>query len=65
VVSWFPGVIALRVPLPLNKVLQLFSSPIMSVALDGLNFVLFFVINKVRWGPQVVFSIFFCFNIRG
>ena len=37
----------------------------MSVALDGLDLVLFFVVDKVRWGSREVFSIFFCLYIRG
>jgi hypothetical protein len=37
----------------------------MSVALDGLDLVLFFVVDKVRWGPREVFSVFFCFYGRG
>ena len=36
-----------------------------SVASDGLNLELFFIIDKVRWGPREVFSVFFCFYIRG
>ena len=37
----------------------------MSVASDGLDLVLFFVVDKVRWGSQEVFPVFFCFYIRG
>jgi len=65
VVSWLPCVVAFWIALPLDKVLQLFSSPLTSVASDGLDLVLFFVIDKVRWGSQEVFSVFFCFYIRG
>jgi hypothetical protein len=65
VVSWFPGVITFWVALPLDKVLQLFLPPLMSVASDGLNLVLFFVVDKVRWGSREVFSVFFRFYIRG
>jgi len=35
------------------------------VASDGLDFVLFFVVDKVRWGSRVVLFMFFCFDIRG
>jgi hypothetical protein len=48
VVSWFPGIITLQIALPLDKVLQLFLSPLTLVALNGLDFILFFVIDKVR-----------------
>ena len=37
----------------------------MSVAPDGLDLVLFFVVDKVRWGPREVFSMFFCLYVRG
>src|SRR5216683_3894478 len=61
VVSWFLGVITLRVPLSLDKVLQLFFPPITLVAPDGLDFILFSVVNKVRQRSRVVLSMFFCF----
>ncbi len=37
----------------------------MSVAADGLNLVLFSTPLEVRWWPGVVFSVFFCFAVRG
>jgi len=43
----------------------LFLPPMMSVASDGLNLVLFFVVDEVRWGPREVFSVFFCLHVRG
>jgi hypothetical protein len=64
-VSWFPGVITFWVALPLDKVLQLFLPPLTSVASDGLDLVLFFVVDKVRWGSREVFSVFFCLYVRG
>jgi hypothetical protein len=64
-VSWLPGVVAFGVPLPLDKVLQLFSSSMTSVASDGLDFVLFFVVDKVRWWSRVVLPVFFCFDEWG
>src|SRR6266851_5883144 len=62
---WFPRVVAFRVSQPLDQVLQLFSPPLMSVAADGLDFVLFPPSHKVWWRPGVVFSVFFCFAIWG
>ena len=61
----FPGVVAFGVPLPLYEILQLFPLPLTLVASDGLDFILFFVVDKVRWGPGIVFSVFFCFNEWG
>jgi hypothetical protein len=37
----------------------------MSVASEGLNFILFFIVDKVRWWSGEVFSVFFCFNVWG
>ena len=56
-VHWFPGVIALGISLPLYEILQLLFPPMTSVAPDGLDLVLFLVIDKVRWGLGVVFSV--------
>ncbi len=36
-----------------------------SVAPDGLDLVLFLVVDKVRWGPRVVLPMFFCLYIGG
>ncbi len=65
VVDWLPGVIAFGVALPLNEILQLFFLSIMSVAPDGLDLVLFSVIDKVRWGSRIVLPVFFCLHIGG
>ena len=64
-VSWLPGVVAFGVPFLFDKVLQLFPPSMTSVASDGLDFVLFFVVDKVRWWPRVVLSVFFCFDEWG
>ncbi len=37
----------------------------MLVAADGLDFVLFVVIDQVRWWSQEVFSVLHCFNVWG
>src|SRR6266851_288603 len=62
---WFPRVVAFRVSEPLDQVLQMFSPPLMSVAADGLDFILFSPPHEVGWQPGVVFSVFFCFAIWG
>ena len=61
----FPGVIALRVALPLDQILQLFLSSMTSVAPDGLDLVLFFAFYQVRGWPRVVLAVFFCFDVLG
>jgi len=35
------------------------------VASDGLDFVLFSVVDKVRWGSGIVLSMFFCLYKQG
>ena len=35
------------------------------VASDGLNLVLFSVVDKVRWGSRIVLSMFFCLHKWG
>ena len=57
-VDGFPGVVAFRVALPLYEILQLSFLPMTSVASDGLDFVLFSVIDKVRWGSGIVLPMF-------
>ncbi len=64
-VDRLPDVIALWIALPLYKILQSFPPPMTSVAFDGLDLVLFLVVDKVRWGPQVVLPVFFCLHIWG
>src|SRR6266851_7838474 len=60
VIYWFPSVVTFWVTLPLYEVLQLSFLPMTSVASDGLNLVLFLVIDKVRWGSGVILPVFFC-----
>ena len=64
-IHWFPGVVAFRVALPLYEILQLSFLPITLVAPDGLDLVLFSVIDKVRWGSRIVLSVFFCLYVGG
>jgi len=47
-VSWFLDIIIYRVAFPFDEILYLFSPSIMSVALNSLNLVLFFIVDKVR-----------------
>ena len=62
---WFPHVVAFGVAEPLNQVLQLFSLAMTSVAMDGLDLILFSTPHEVGWRPGIVFSVFFCFAIWG
>ncbi len=65
VFNGFPRIVAFGVPQPLYRILQLFLPSMMSMAADGLDFILFVIINKVRWWLGVVFSVFDCFDVRG
>ena len=56
-VSWFPGVIALWVALPLKEILELFSPSMTSVAPYLLHLVLRLSRDKVRWWSRIVGSV--------
>src|SRR5579863_2153764 len=64
-VSWFPGVIAFRVALPFEEILELFSSTMTSVASYLLHLVLRFSRDKVRWRSGVVGSVRVHFDVWG
>ena len=64
-VSWFPGVITLRIPLPLYEILECSRSPMMSVVLYLFHFILFFTTDKVRWWLGIVWAMCPCFMIWG
>jgi hypothetical protein len=49
VLDRLPRIVAFRVPFPLDEVLQSLFPPLTSVAVDGLDFVLFFIPHEV-WG---------------
>jgi hypothetical protein len=36
-----------------------------SVAPDGLDFILFFIIHKVQRWARIVFAMFYCFDVWG
>ena len=61
IACWFPGVIAFRVPFPLDQVLEF--APLISMGPDGLNLVLRFALDHVRRWPRVVLAVFFCFDV--
>src|SRR6267142_4272948 len=61
----FPCVVAFRVSLPFQEVLELFVLPKASVLPYCFNFVLVFPFDKVRWWPREVGTMWICFNIWG
>ena len=64
-VSWFPGVVAFRVALPLYEVLECSGMSVELVISDLLHFILFFIIDQIRWGMGVIWAMGKCFNIWG
>jgi hypothetical protein len=48
-ISIFPSVIAFRVALPFDQVLQGLAAPPSPVCMDLFHFVLFFSINQIGW----------------
>jgi hypothetical protein len=52
-----PGVVAFRVPFPLDQILELSPPAMMAVVSNRLDFVLLPIIDKVRWGSREVLSI--------
>jgi hypothetical protein len=64
-VSWFPGVVTFRIPLPLYEILEHSCSPMTLVVLYLLHLILFFTTNKVRWWSEEVWAVCPCFMIWG
>ncbi len=62
IVDWFPGVITLQIPFPLDQVLEFV--PVMLMGSNGLNFVLFFTLNHIRWWSHEVSAMFFGLDVR-
>ena len=52
-----PGVVAFGVPLPLDQVLELSPPAVTAMVSNRLDFVLFSIIDKVRWGSREVLSV--------
>ena len=55
----FPGVVAFRVPLPLDQVLELSPPAVTAMVSNRLDFVLLSIIDKVRWGSREVLPVLF------
>ena len=64
-VSWFPGVVTFRVAPPLYEILEHSGMPVMSVISNLFHFVLFFIIDQIRWGMGVIWTVGMCFDIWG
>ena len=56
-ISWFPCVVAFRVSLPFDEVLEPSSLPVMTVIDNTLHFIFFFSVDKVRWWSRKVRSV--------
>ena len=64
-VSWFPGVVTFRIALPLYEILEHSSTSMELVISDLFHFILFFIIDQVRWGMGVIWAVGMCFDIWG
>ena len=65
VVSCFPRVVCIGVTFPLDKILKLSFTSEVTVINDGLDFVFFGILDKVRRWPRVVVPVFYSLAIRG
>ena len=63
-VSWFPSVVTLGIPLPFNEILQLFQPSELSVCDDPFYFVFLFSVDEVRRWSGEVWAVRSCFVVR-
>ena len=64
-VSWFPAVVTFRVAPPLYEVLE-HSGMSMELVISNLfHFILFFIIDQIRWGTGVIWTMGKCFDVWG
>ena len=64
-VSWFPCVVAIGIPFPLDEVLEASFTAVKAVINYGLDFVFFGVFDQFRGWPRVVDPVLRCLAIRG
>ena len=64
-VSWFPGVVTFRVAPPLYEILEHSGTSVMLVIPNLFYLILFFIIDQIRWGTGVIWTMGICFNIWG
>ena len=62
-VSWFPGIVRLWIPFPLDKILESSSPTGVSMIDHLLHLVFFFSFDKVRGWPRIVGSVCVRFTI--
>ena len=53
-ISWFPSIVAFRIPLPLYQILKPFRPAMTSVVFDLFHFIFILPSDKVRWGSGEV-----------
>ena len=56
-VSWFPGAVTFGIALPLYEILEHSGVYVMSVVSNLFHFVLFLIIDQVRWWPGVIWTV--------
>jgi len=59
----FPCVITIGVSFPMDQILQGPVAPEISMIVDLLHFILFLIIDQVRWWPGEVWAVCHCFVI--
>ena len=64
-VSCFPHVVRIWISFPLDEVLELSFASKVTVINDGLDFVFFDILDKIRRWPRVVVPMFYGLAIRG
>ena len=62
---WFPQIVRIRVPLPLDQILKSSVSSVITVIRNGLHLELLFPVDKVRGWPRVVGPVLIGLLIRG
>ena len=64
-VSWFPGVVTFGVAPPLYEILEHSGMSVVLMIPNLFYLVLFFIIDQVRWGSGVIWTMGMCFNVWG
>ena len=62
---WFPRIVCVWVPLPLDQILKSPIPPVITVIRNGLHLELLFSVDKVRGWPRVVGPVLIGLLIRG
>src|ERR1700677_2295700 len=59
----YPLVVGVWIPLPFDQILQTPSSAELPRVQNGLDFVFFLVIHKIRWRALVICAMCYCFTV--